>query len=182
MRAKALPITANCTRFSVSHSTLAPRSSITLSPRRVGNSAAIAGRSIPGSVFNTIFAIAISAPVLPAETTQSALSVRDRIDRQPHAGSASGPQRNRRLGVGEHDIGRVVHGCGVREPRQLCQQRRDAGFVAEQQKAHGRVALEGDIGPLQHHCRSPIAAHRVDGDRDSAVHRVTVRALPEPRR
>ena len=72
MRAKALPITANCTRFSASHSILAPRSSITLSPRRVGNSAAIAGRSIPGSVFSTNFAIAISAPVLPAETTQSA--------------------------------------------------------------------------------------------------------------
>ena len=96
MRAKALPITANCTRFSVSHSTLAPRSSITLSPRRVGNSAAIAGRSIPGSVFSTIFAIAISAPVLPAETTQSALpsataSIASRmLDRRPERNATDG--------------------------------------------------------------------------------------------
>ena len=45
---------------------------MTLSPRRVGNIVAIAGRSIPGSVFSTNFAIAISAPVLPAETMPQA--------------------------------------------------------------------------------------------------------------
>jgi hypothetical protein len=59
---------ANWSRFSASHSMLAPRSSMTLSPRRVGKNDAIAGRSMPGSVLNTIFAVAISAPVLPAET------------------------------------------------------------------------------------------------------------------
>ena len=72
---------------------------------------------------------------------------------------------------------RVVHGCGLREPRQLCQQRRDPGLVAEQQKTRGGVALEGDIGALQHHRRRAVAAHRVEGDGDAAVHRVTVRAL-----
>jgi hypothetical protein len=43
-----------------------------LSPRSVGQSAAIAGRSIVAMVRRQNFAIAISAPVLPAETQTSA--------------------------------------------------------------------------------------------------------------
>ena len=43
-----------------------------LSPRSVGQIAAIAGRSMPGSGFRQNFAIAISAPVLPAETAAPA--------------------------------------------------------------------------------------------------------------
>ncbi len=42
-----------------------------LSPRVVGHMAAIAGRSIVAMVLRQIFAIAISAPVLPAETQAS---------------------------------------------------------------------------------------------------------------
>ena len=42
------------------------------SPRSVGHKAAIAGRSIPGKVFNANFDIAINAPVFPAETAISA--------------------------------------------------------------------------------------------------------------
>ena len=38
----------------------------------VGKNEAMAGRSMPGSVRSTIFAIAISAPVLPAETIAAA--------------------------------------------------------------------------------------------------------------
>ncbi len=41
-------------------------------PRSVGQIAAIAGRSAPGSGFRQNFAIAINAPVLPADTTQEA--------------------------------------------------------------------------------------------------------------
>jgi hypothetical protein len=51
---------------------LAPTSSTTVSPRTVGHSAAIAGRSIPSIAFSWSLAIAISAPVLPAETTACA--------------------------------------------------------------------------------------------------------------
>ena len=51
---------------------VAPRSSTTESPRAVGHTAAIAGRSIPGSVRRLKRAIAISAPVLPADTATSA--------------------------------------------------------------------------------------------------------------
>ena len=55
---------------------VAPTSSTTLSLRRVGQIAAIAGREMPGSVFSTKRAMAISAPVLPAETAASASPVR----------------------------------------------------------------------------------------------------------
>src|SRR5581483_5966741 len=51
-------------------STLAPTSSITAGePASVGNADASAGRSTPGSMPCVIFAVAITAPVLPAETT-----------------------------------------------------------------------------------------------------------------
>ena len=51
---------------------VAPTSSTMLSPRSVGQIAAIAGRSMPGIGFRQNFAIAISAPVLPAETAAPA--------------------------------------------------------------------------------------------------------------
>jgi hypothetical protein len=43
-----------------------------LSPLSVGQIAAMAGRSTPGSGFRQNFAIAISAPVFPAETAAPA--------------------------------------------------------------------------------------------------------------
>ena len=51
---------------------VAPTSSTTDSPLRVGQSAAIAGRSIGAIVCRQNLAIAIKAPVLPADTAQSA--------------------------------------------------------------------------------------------------------------
>ena len=68
----ALPITASAIRCCASPPMVAPRSSITESPRAVGQIAAIAGRSMPGSMRRQNRAIAISAPVLPAETATSA--------------------------------------------------------------------------------------------------------------
>jgi hypothetical protein len=50
----------------------APRSSTTDSPRKVGHSAAMAGRSIPAMVRRLKRAIAIRAPVFPADTATSA--------------------------------------------------------------------------------------------------------------
>ncbi len=64
----ALPIAANCTSCSGVQFTFAPRSSIVTTPFFVGSCAAIAGRSMPGSVFSTKRAMPISAPVLPADT------------------------------------------------------------------------------------------------------------------
>jgi hypothetical protein len=51
---------------------VAPTSSTTLSPRMVGQMAAMAGRSMSAMVRRQNFDIAISAPVLPAETQASA--------------------------------------------------------------------------------------------------------------
>ncbi len=64
----ALPMTANWTSCSGVQLTFAPRSSTVVSPCFVGSWEAIAGRSMPGSVLSTKRAMAISAPVLPAET------------------------------------------------------------------------------------------------------------------
>ncbi len=70
---KAAPSSANCSRCSAPQSTLAPRSStVVIPPFWLGSAVAIAGRSIPSSVFNTKREMAISAPVLPALTTASA--------------------------------------------------------------------------------------------------------------
>ena len=66
---RAEPMTANCNRCSALQSTLAPRSSMVVAPPvTLGIWPAIAGRSMPSSVLSTKRAIAISAPVLPAET------------------------------------------------------------------------------------------------------------------
>ena len=66
------PMMPNCNKCSAVQSTLAPRSSICVCPSTVGNGAQIAGRSMPGNIFSTKREIAISAPVLPAETQASA--------------------------------------------------------------------------------------------------------------
>ena len=70
--AKTLPMTANWARLSASHSRLAPRSSMTLSPREVGRNEASAGRCAPSSMRMANIEMASSAPVLPADTTVSA--------------------------------------------------------------------------------------------------------------
>ena len=64
----AAPIMAKSISWCASAPIVAPTSSTTLSPRNVGQMAAIAGRSMPAMVRRQNFAIAISAPVLPAET------------------------------------------------------------------------------------------------------------------
>src|SRR6266545_3697614 len=63
---------ANCTRCSGLHSELAPTSSKSVGfADFVGIKAASAGRSTPGNIPITILAVAIAAPVLPAETNPS---------------------------------------------------------------------------------------------------------------
>jgi hypothetical protein len=51
---------------------VAPTSSTMLSPRRVGHMQAMAGRSICAMVLRQTLAVAMRAPVLPAETVASA--------------------------------------------------------------------------------------------------------------
>ena len=91
--AKTLPMTANSARLSASHSRLAPRSSITVSPRAVGRNEASAGRCAPSSMRMANIEMASSAPVLPAETTVSARPSAAASAGQPHARLAAAAQR-----------------------------------------------------------------------------------------
>ena len=63
-------MTANCASMRGEQSTLAPTSTTTTGVplRRSGNTPASAGRSTPGTTPCTILAVAMTAPVLPAET------------------------------------------------------------------------------------------------------------------
>ena len=68
----APPMMARSIKCDASAPIEAPTSSTTDSPRSVGHSAAKAGRLMPGPILRLKRAIAISAPVLPAETATSA--------------------------------------------------------------------------------------------------------------
>jgi len=69
-------MTANCASISGEQSTLAPTSSTTTGfPVPVGRAIARAGRSTPRTMPWTIFVVAMTAPVLPAETTPMKISV-----------------------------------------------------------------------------------------------------------
>ena len=61
-------MTANSTRRSASHTTLAPTSRTEVTPRKVGQLATRAGRSMSPAIRSNRRDIAIRAPVLPAET------------------------------------------------------------------------------------------------------------------
>ena len=69
---------------------------------------------MPGMVSRTNFAIAISAPVLPAETATLRLAVLHRLDRLPHAAlAAAAAQRLARLvRHGDRNLGMVDRGLG----------------------------------------------------------------------
>ena len=136
-----------------------------LSLRSVGHMAAMAGREMPGSVFSTKRAMAISAPVLPAETAASASPRAHGIDRQPHAALAAAlAQRLAGLGVhGDEDFGVEDLGA-VLELRVALQQGRDAAAVAHQQEAQLRVAHGGQGRARNHHLGAGIATHRIQRD------------------
>ena len=70
-------MTANCSRLCALQSTLAPTSSrVETEPVAVGIMATRAGRSTPGKPPSTILAVAIAAPVLPAEMNAEASPLR----------------------------------------------------------------------------------------------------------
>ena len=115
----------------------------------VGKNEAIAGRSIPGSMPSPNFAIAISAPVLPAETTQSASPAADRVDGEPHR-RVRRPARSAtdgRTSSGHHLVG-VMDDEMVLEPRQRCHHGLEAVLDAEQEKMRMGKALQRDARAL----------------------------------
>ena len=56
------------------------------------------------------------------------------------------------------------------QARQFRQQRRDPGFIAEQQKTRRGIAHQRNIGSPQHHGGRVVAAHRIQGDRQAIAH------------
>ena len=82
-------------------------------PTSVGHCPAMAGRSMPGMVVRTSLAMAIRAPVLPAETMKSASRFVHGLERQPHAGRAPAAHGLARLVLHLHD------GIGVHDARAL---------------------------------------------------------------
>ena len=98
IRAIAEPMTARSTRCRASAPMVAPRSRTIDLPRIVGHVAAIAGRSRPGIMCRQIFAMAIKAPVLPAETATSA-SFFFTASRASHIDDVRRPVRNATLGL-----------------------------------------------------------------------------------
>ena len=165
-------MTANSTRFLLSHSILAPRSSITLSPRIVGKNDAIAGRSMPGSVLSTNLAIAIRAPVFPADTTQAALpcataSMASRmLEFRPAA------QSDCRLGIVADGIRRMMNRGDALKIGQVREQRLYPLFVAEEQIVDLRATQPSHVGTRDNHFRRMISAHGIKGDRQTRTHRI----------
>ena len=102
-------------------------------PLSVGQSAAIAGRSMPGSILRLNFAIAISAPVLPADTATSASPFLT-ASMASHIDDFQRPLRSAWLGLSS--IRTATSVCTSRqarlEPRMGGEQRVDPGLVAEQ--------------------------------------------------
>ena len=101
------PITANSNRWREVDSTLAPRSRTCVWPFSVGRAEMMAGRSIPGRVFSTNRAIAISAPVLPALTHASAVPSRTRSSTTRMDES----RFDRRTWEGESSISTLCEAC-----------------------------------------------------------------------
>ena len=136
----AAPISAKSASWRAVAPMLAPRSSTMLGRAMVGHWPAMAGRSMPGMVLSTSLAMAIRAPVLPAETVKSASPFCTASMRQPHAGAAPAAHGLARLVLHLHD--RV----GVHDARALGELRdaaRDGARCAPGRRTAGSSRRDG---------------------------------------
>ncbi len=118
MRAVAAPITARSTRCSASAPIEAPTSSTIDSPRKVGHSAAIAGRSIPGKRLEIEFRHRHQRAGIAGRHDHVGVALLDGVDGEPHRGfPAAVAQRLARLVLHPH------RDVGVDEPRRGFQRR-----------------------------------------------------------
>ena len=133
-------------------------------PLIVGSTTAMAGRSMPGSVFSTKREIAISAPVLPALTQACASPSLTRLMRDAHRRILFAAQRERR---------RLVHAdhlaCGVNRNRG-CAQPSGRAILSRLRPAArpGRSRFRDYAGENRRrghrHMGAMIATHAIDGD------------------
>ena len=144
---------------------VAPTSSTTLSPRSVGQIAAIAGRSMLAMVRRQNFDIAISAPVLPAETQTSASPVLT-ASTAFHIDDFQRPWRSAWLGLSS--MRTAMSQCTKVDAAATFGNEASTGahlvLAAEDQEAHVRPALDHLVQGRKHHLRPVIAAHGVNGN------------------
>ena len=162
---------------------LAPRSSTTDSPRSVGQIAAIAGRSMPAIVRRLILAIAISAPVLPAETATSALPFFT-ASIASHIEDFERPCRRAWLGLSS-----ILTATSVWMTRETAfssrmpgENRFDTGLIAEKKEGGIGVARMGQRGARDHHRRTVVSPHGIERDADLVRHKRTLADALEPRK
>ena len=134
----------------------------------VGSTVAIAGRSMPGSVFSTKREIAISAPVLPALTQACASPALHEVDRDAHRGVLLAAQRLRRRLVHLHDLGWRGARAGAR-PRRAPRAASSASMrvlAADQDERRRRAVARQVLERGGHrHVGAVVAPHAVDGNR-----------------
>ena len=143
---------------------LAPRSRITTGRCCAGITEAIAGRSTPGRVFSTTLAIAIRAPVLPAETAAAAapsftaLIASRMLVLRPWRRATDG------FASPATESGVWCDGGALAQLRVPGQQRLEARRVPEQQEAQIRLLLEHPRSAVDDDRRRGVAAHGVQSD------------------
>ena len=156
----------------------APRSSTIDAPRSVGHSAAIAGRSIPGIVLRLNFAIAISAPVLPADTATSA-SPFFTASMASHIDDFQRPLRSAWLGLSS--IWTTTSLWTSREA--ACSRGRAASsgattrLVAKQEKLDVGVPGQRQLGAWNDHAAPVVTPHGVERDADFSGHEFDIYRL-----
>ena len=111
---------------------------------------------MPGRVFSTKRDMAMSAPVLPAETAACGLTGLHRINRLPHAAFAAATAQGLAwlLGHAHGHIGVADFGLGL-QFGMLLQQGRNDGLIPEQQEPIGWVADGREFGAGNHNARRP---------------------------
>ena len=140
-------------------------------PFSVGHSAAIAGRSMPGSICRLNLAIAISAPVLPADTATSASPFLT-ASMASHIEDFQRPLRSAWLGLSS--IRTATSVCTSRQAALSCgwagQQRTDLGLVAEQHEFAVGMLRQRQRRARNDHRGAVVAPHGVERDADILGH------------
>ena len=129
-----------------------------LSPRMVGHMAAMAGRSICAMVFRQTLAVAIRAPVLPAETAASASPSLTACTAR-HMEDLPRPMRMAWLGFSSMEMARSVWRTSVTSFSLGCASSSgvDERLVAEHQEAEAGMALQGQSRARNHDGRTMVA-------------------------
>ena len=181
MRAVAAPMTARSTRCSASAPIEAPRSSTIDSPRSVGQSAAIAGRSIPRQHFELEFRHRHERAGIAARNSDVGVALFHRLDREPHRGfPAAIAQRLARFGV------HAYRDLGVNDPRSRFERRlrvdkrRDLRRVAEEEKFAFGMALQRQFRTGNDHGGAVVSPHRIERNADLVWHRMIDLAVLGP--